>query len=840
MMRLARVSILLCLGLLFMGACDPDEQEALDSLIDEASEEDAVEEAKGLLEVKVNSESEQLAVGERIKLTCHGSYKDDSLRELRNHSWSISEHLVQEGDGDYRIELLALTSGEAEVGCKLGDVSDRLALTVNPKKITDFFATPSQLVAGQGELFLVDAYAQYSDQSISKISDAELSIEVPAGLTLKGYQEELAAFQFQANELGSYQIILKLGEQVTREVAVEVLAVDIGGISLNYSQLHLEQAASKQFQASAVYVASAKSQDLTDRVVWSSSDPEIADFSASESGLLIAKNLGDVTITSRFGDLSAQAEVRVGVATLEDISLSLNPDVFASGQESQIKITGHFAGEIERDLTSMCTYASKSALLGLDAKVLGLVRGNNPGSGKISVKCLQLTKEFTLEVAEPVFTRIVLTEPGDSDVIYEQLSIGAGYDKTYQVLGIFSDGTEQNVLSDSELSILNPTTASFEVITVDGEPLLKLSGLAEADTELFIVSGPAAANIAVEVTTKSLISLHIYPQGGLTQLASGNSLPIRVKGVFSDDLSTEVDLSASTVVWYHSFDDGVYDNALFFVNNEGSSAGYLTGLNEGTGKIHARKGDVVGELSFEILPPVVTDVSISADATNLLKGGSANLSGTATYSDGSTKDLDELCSDHTLSWTRASAESYLINPTSPNDQICSSGTYTVTASSEGLDTYTLNVTPDGGGDDIDSNTLEIVVRSPCTENATTAAFGTVDGHANLYCWYQGNQGDSCTTTCSNAGRSYQTYANANVGGGSGTTQSRCSALIQEFTAFSAIDMSTNYNGNASGSLGLGCAVGSVFSVLFALNFVAPATNAGDSEPDHYRICACSP
>ncbi|MGH9207114.1 MAG: Ig-like domain-containing protein, partial [Acidimicrobiales bacterium] len=119
-----------------------------------------------------------------------------------------------------------------------------------------------------------------------------------------------------------------------------------------------------QFTATG-HFSDSTTQNLTNTVVWSSSDTATATISntAGTNGLATGvKAGGPVTIAATSGTISGNAALTVTAATLTSITVTPNPASVAAGGTVQFTATGHFSDSTTQNLTNTVVWSSSDTL----------------------------------------------------------------------------------------------------------------------------------------------------------------------------------------------------------------------------------------------------------------------------------------------------------------------------------------------------------------------------------------------------------------------------------------------------------------------------------------------
>ncbi len=189
-------------------------------------------------------------------------------------------------------------------------------------------------------------------------------------------------------------------------------------------------------------------QDLTETVDWSSSDPGVATVVATVpgAGLVSALAQGTVDITATFGTQSASRTLDVSGAALQ--SIEVTPEgtraALAEGTTMQLRATGTYSDGSNGDVTGDVTWSSSNtavAAIDRNAGTSGLLSAISPGSTRVTATLQGVESSalaITVSSATLSFLSISPTNP----------AVTVGQTTQLTATGDFSDGSSQDVTRD--------------------------------------------------------------------------------------------------------------------------------------------------------------------------------------------------------------------------------------------------------------------------------------------------------------------------------------------------------------------------------------------------------
>jgi trimeric autotransporter adhesin len=173
---------------------------------------------------------------------------------------------------------------------------------------------------------------------------------------------------------------------VHAQVAFNVAAPSVRSILVSPGTAALSRSATRQFQAIAT-LGSGETTDVSDRVVWSTSNQGVVAVgdSASNKGLVtaVAKGTATITATDASTGVEGRAAVFVDAPELRALRLSPNPAVTRVGQTVQFTAAGVYGDGTERDLTPSVRWVSSLPLTAtIDDR--GLATGRAVGDATVT------------------------------------------------------------------------------------------------------------------------------------------------------------------------------------------------------------------------------------------------------------------------------------------------------------------------------------------------------------------------------------------------------------------------------------------------------------------------
>jgi len=344
----------------------------------------------------------------------------------------------------------------------------------------------------------------------------------------------------------------------------------------------------------------------------------------------------------------------------------------------QFTATGKYTNRSTQNISSLVAWTSSQPTIASISKSGLALAGSVPGNTVITASMSGFSASANLTVTNANLDSIAVT-PADS-------TIPVGVFRQFVATSTFSDGSTQNLSAVTQWS-----SSSTSVAQVSSSGLL--SALAVGGATISATLNSTSGSTDVTVATPQLISLAIQPSNG--KVAVGTGLQLTAIGAY-DDGSTKTVTGA--VTWTSSSNSIVTVNANSFANAP----------SIGTATITASLGSITTSTSLMVTDATLESIVVTPATPTIALGGTAQFTGTGTFSDGSTQDMSKLAT-----WT--SSDTAVATITGSTAAGKSSGMTTIqTAFGKITGSTTLNVT---------SEMLKTVTLAPA--NATISVGGTV-------------------------------------------------------------------------------------------------------------------
>ena len=590
------------------------------------------------------------------QFTLTGTYSDGTTQNLTGQTTFASSNtnvlrISAAGLGQ------GLNPGSAQITASVnGHSATTQSVTVTNAVLTALDITPDSpsFAAGTNQQF--DVIGTFSDGSTQDLSTQVVwTSSNPQVLTIN--QTGLAS----SDGTGTADITATMNGVSTTTNDATVTQAVLTSLSLSPTTAQIAKGTTQQFTATGTY-SDGTTQNLSSDVTWSSSNGAVV--SVASTGVATGTGAGSAQITATYqGQTVSTSSFQVTPATLVSIAFSPGNPSVAAGASLQVTVTGTFSDGTTQNLSSSASYNSSNPAA-VTISNGGLITGVAPGNSTVTVSVGNVTSSFTATVSNATLSSIAITPSNPA-------SIANGTTEKFTATGTYTDGTTQN-LSNT----VSWTSSNTAIFTVDNTGLVTGQGIGSAQLSA-AYQGHSATTPAFQVTAATLASIAVTPSPA--SIAVGATQQFVATGTYTDGTTQNLSSSAS----WSSSSTGVATI---------SNTGLATAAGVGTTTIGAQVGSAsnTATLSITSAPvtgPTVVSISLSPINASLTAGNSQQYTATATYSDGTTKNVSS-----SATWGSSSGAVATINSAGLAKSIAA-GSTTISASLSGVSaSTTLTVT----------------------------------------------------------------------------------------------------------------------------------------------------
>ncbi len=600
-----------------------------------------------LTSIALTPASLSLAKGLTEQFTATGTYTDGTKQDLTTSVTWASSNMTAATISSAGLAT-ALATGTSTITAVDGSIKGSTTLSVAPAAVVSIVVTPANgsLASGLTEQFTASGtFTDGTTQDITSSVTWASSNAPVASISTSGLTTALAT---------GGTAITATDNGVLGLTTLIVTPAALVSIALTSTEPSLAMGLTEQFTATGTYT-DGTTQDLTNSVVWSSSDTTAA--SISTTGLATALSTGTPTIAATDGSVFGSTTLTVTPAALVSIALTPDESSLAMGLTEQFTATGTFTDGTTQDLTGSVDWSS-SDTTAASISTTGLATALSTGTPTIAATDGSVFGTTTLTVTPAALVSIALTP--------DEPSLAMGLTEQFSATGTYTDGTTQDLTDSVAWSSSDTTVATISTAGLATALLTGTSTITATDNGVL-------GTTTLTVTPAALVSIALTPDE--PSLAMGLTEQFSATGTYTD--GTTQDLTSS-VAWSSS------DTTAASI----STTGLATALLTGTSTITATDNGVLGTTTLTVTPAALVSIALTPDEPSLATGLTEQFTATGTYTDGTTQDLTG-----SVVWSSSDTTVATIS-TSGLATALLSGTSTITATDNGvLGTTTIDVTP---------------------------------------------------------------------------------------------------------------------------------------------------
>ena len=617
-----------------------------------------------LRSVAVTPTNPAIALGTTRQFTATGTYSNGKTKDLTELADWTSSHptsgQVSTAAGSRGLAT-GLAMGAATITASYSGKSGATVLTISSAALVSIEVTPTnpQIALGTDGQFaatgmFTDGTTQDLTAQVLWESSAPGTSTISNGAGSQGLAGSVA--------VGDTTITATLSG-VSGSTTLTISDAVLVSVEVTPTNPSIASGTSQQFTATGTFT-DGTTQDLTEEVAWSSSDP-MAQFStaAGTYGLVEGFAVGSATISAMHSGISGATTLTISTATLASIALTPASPGIPLGANQAFAATGTFTDGSVQDVTAAVVWSSSDASVATianDAAGKGLATSIAMGTTTISAELSGLTGSTTLTVSSAALASI--------DVTPSHPSAALGTTQAFAATGIYTDGSVNDVTGEVTWTTSDPAIAT--VSNADGSRGLATT-VAVGSTVITAALAGKSGSTTFTVSGADLVAIAVSPD--LAALAKGTSQAFTALGLLSD--GTRQDLT-DQVTWSSS------DDSIATVSNADGSRGLVLGMSVGSVTISASFSGVSGSAAVDVSSATLDWIDLSPFVSSIAKGTHLQFSAMGNYSDGSTQDLSTQ-----VTWSTSDAAVASISNAAGSEGLAtgvSTGTATITAALSGV------------------------------------------------------------------------------------------------------------------------------------------------------------
>jgi uncharacterized protein YjdB len=390
--------------------------------------------------ISVTPEGMTLPIGIGQQFTATAIYSDGSSADLTSGViWTSSAPTVASIDSTGLASMLA--PGTTTVTATVGSLTDSTSLTVVAAHLTSISVSPSTTSLALGTEQQFTATGTFDDGSTQVLPSVQWSSSAQNVLTVSstGLGTAMVA--------GTSTVTATSGS-ISGTASVTVTSATLVSLAIAPANSTMPDEANKQFTATGTF-SDTTTQDLTQLVLWKSSNPAVAIINAS--GLVTSVATGSTTIQASVGSVVQSTTLTVSNVALASIAIAPSNPTISKGTLLKFTATATYTDGSTATLTNVSWKSSKPQFANVRSS--GIVHGKKAGSVTISATAFGVTGTTTLTVGTGTLVSTAITPLNPS--------VSTGSTQQFTATGTFSDGTIQDVTINSHWSSSNSSVATI-------------------------------------------------------------------------------------------------------------------------------------------------------------------------------------------------------------------------------------------------------------------------------------------------------------------------------------------------------------------------------------------
>lgn len=487
--------------------------------------------------------------------------------------------------------------------------------------------TAPQLMVAKDEEVSFAAMGTYSDGSTKDLTGDVTwasSDETVASISESGVATALQA--------GSTQITATSGD-ITGSATLTVTPAKLESLVVRPSEVTVAPGESAQLIAMGT-LADGSTMDVTDAVVWSSSNEAAATVTAGEvtgvAGGTAVISAMDTATGIGSGDESATVTVREEppvAITVEPASVTL-----ALGLTQQLTAMAEFADGSTRDVTAQVAWSSSApdvASVSTATGSEGLVTTLSEGFASILAmhEASGLQGVATVRVGPPEIMSIAVTP--------NAVTLEVNGTQAFEATASYSDGSDRSVTasvmwssSDPSIATVSNTPGQKGIATPVTTGTVTISAV---DAQSGISSDDSSTSATLSIIPPQLVSVTVQPAAPVIPV--GLSVQLQAFGIYSDNSGQEI---TNSVIWSSSNDSVAMVDATGNLTAVATGTAAITATDPTTG-INSDQSQSSSQVTVD--PPVLLSIAVTPPTASMVVGSSQQFTATGQYSDGVPQDI---------------------------------------------------------------------------------------------------------------------------------------------------------------------------------------------------------
>jgi trimeric autotransporter adhesin len=607
-----------------------------------------------------------IAKGTSQKIGTTGTFTDGSNQDL---SSQVSFTADSDGDGldDQAVisisnspankgEITSINMGSATVTATINGRSIASKVTVTPAELVSISLGMNRSIAN-GLSLQLEAIGTYSDNTTQDITKDVIWYASGNGKVENNFSN---AGKISTFGEGILSITANL-QGISSNLNINILPAEIKSLSLSSANLvlakgtkqkikvngHFSDGSVSDITSEASFLIDSNGDGLDDQII-----ARVLNTGLTK-GEIIGEGVGSATLKASVKNLSIKSSITVKTAELVSITVTPGTEEIAKGLSIQYQAIGIYTDGSNQDLTNSVSWDTsifnETSLTPLPVALIGEIlalpianiSNTNGSKGKLTsakegnINVIASLNNFVgnakLKIGNAVLVQIKVSSQNNST--------SKGLNESFQALGIYSDGTTQNLTqivtwkSDANGDGLDDSN----VIAISNNSLSMgtAKAMGTGDSIISASLGSLVGRLEYTVTQAAISSIKV--QSVNDSRPKGLNEKITAIAVYTD--GTTIDITSSVTWIADSNGDGKNDTNVASISNSPESKGTVTTTSTGTVKIIGTFGNFSSSKTITVQPASIVSLAISPTSATVAKGFIRQFTASGTFTDGTVQDL---------------------------------------------------------------------------------------------------------------------------------------------------------------------------------------------------------
>ncbi|THD02544.1 hypothetical protein B1810_14235 [Panacagrimonas perspica] len=563
-------------------------------------------------------------VGGTQQFTATVTFSDSTTRDVTTTATWISSlpgrATISDAAGSKGLATARL-AGATQISAEVMGVRGAVTMTVTNTGIVSIDVTPKNANVAVGFARPYQATARLSNGTTR---DVTTEVSWTSSNTARATIGNAAADKGIATGVaaGPTTITAKLGN-VEGSTALNVTAVTLTAIGVTPANPSIALGLDQLFTAIATF-SDASTLNVTDRVIWASSNVTVASISNADGSRGLASSLatGTTTVSASIGTTTGQTVLTVADAALTAIEITPTNLTVAKGLTQSFTATGRFTDEVARDITTSVTWSSSSPAVATISNDAGAMTQGRATAVQVGTTTITATRSGINGTATMTVTDALLVS---IDVTPKNANVGVGFERAFQATARLSDATTRDITTEVSWTSGDPALATIGNAAADKGIA---TGVAEGQTTITATLGDAQGSTTLNVNVVTITAIGVTPAN--PSIALGLEQPFTAIATFSDSSTLNV---TDRVTWASS------DEAVATISNADGSHGLASSIATGTTTVSASIGPTTGQTVLTVADAALTAIEITPVNPIVAKGLTQAFTATGTFTDEVARDI---------------------------------------------------------------------------------------------------------------------------------------------------------------------------------------------------------